>query len=651
VASSFYDDRGNVVNLGRELGRGGEGSVVEVAGQPNMVAKIYHQSLDEKKGQKLSTMVGGTDEQLLKIAAWPVRTLHLTRLGPVNGFLMPKVTNYRELHVLHGPKSRLQHFPAAGWPFLLHTAANAARAFAAIHQHGHVVGDVNDRNLLVSEAATVKFIDCDSFQIRSGATTFPCEVGVPTHIAPELQGQSLKNAIRTANHDAFGLAVLVFQLLFMGRHPFSGIPLVPSDMPIEKAIGEYRFAYGPKAASRGMKSPPASAPLEILPPSMAAHFERAFSNQGAIIGRPKATEWVAELDTLSRQLQQCQRDGAHNYYQHVGSCPWCALQTASGVTLFTAVVTPHQTTITSTSLDVDSLIRLIDQVSSPGPLPNLTMLPFFADSPSADVIRIRRDRRMRRFAAFLVLGVGLVLVVVVWPTSPIAGMVLALLALIATVHIKDSEPEELDEVRDRTRQELKRAELNWDTLQERWNRAGTERFDTKRAELHVRAREYRSLATLRGTKLMRLQETARECQLERYLQSYPVASSKISGAGTARLATLRAHGIATAADISPAVINVPGIGSVLADNLLGWRKYLEKRFQYRGAGGLTQSEIAEVDREIAVFRSQIVKDLQHGETTLKQLRNQILLERQAIQPLLEPALRAVKQAEVDLQAL
>jgi DNA-binding helix-hairpin-helix protein with protein kinase domain len=28
---------------------------------------------------------------------------------------------------------------------------------------------------------------------------------------------------RTANHDNFGLAILIFQLLFFGRHPYSGV--------------------------------------------------------------------------------------------------------------------------------------------------------------------------------------------------------------------------------------------------------------------------------------------------------------------------------------------------------------------------------------------------------------------------------------------
>ena len=48
--------------------------------------------------------------------------------------------------------------------------------------------------------------------------------------------------ISKAVHDAFGLAVLIFQILFMGRHPYSGHFLGSGEMPIERAIREHRFA-------------------------------------------------------------------------------------------------------------------------------------------------------------------------------------------------------------------------------------------------------------------------------------------------------------------------------------------------------------------------------------------------------------------------
>lgn len=132
---------------------------------------------------------------------------------------------------------------------------NVARAFAVVHENGHVIGDVNHANIFVSEQATVMLIDCDSFQITTNGRRYLCEVGVSTHQPPEFQGISLRNEIRTPNHDNFGLAVIIFQMIFVGRHPFSGTYLGPGEMSLEKAIKEFRFAYGASAATKMMKPP------------------------------------------------------------------------------------------------------------------------------------------------------------------------------------------------------------------------------------------------------------------------------------------------------------------------------------------------------------------------------------------------------------
>jgi DNA-binding helix-hairpin-helix protein with protein kinase domain len=117
---------------------------------------------------------------------------------------------------------------------------------------------VNDRVTLVTDRALVRLIDCDGFQLTHKGRTHTCDVGVPTHQPPELQGKkSFRGLVRTQNHDNFGLAVLVFQLLFLARHPFSGT-YAEGAMPLERAIQEHRFVYGAEAAKRGMTPPPCS---------------------------------------------------------------------------------------------------------------------------------------------------------------------------------------------------------------------------------------------------------------------------------------------------------------------------------------------------------------------------------------------------------
>ena len=140
---------------------------------------------------------------------------------------------------------------------------------------------------MVSEKGIVALVDCDSFQVAEGTRIFRCGVGVPEYTPPELHGKNFATLDRTANHDLFGLAVLVFHLLMMGRHPFSGVPLVKADIPIEKAIQDGYYAYTRNTASARLKPPPHVPPVTMLDPSMLDLFERAFRR----LSRPTATEW------------------------------------------------------------------------------------------------------------------------------------------------------------------------------------------------------------------------------------------------------------------------------------------------------------------------------------------------------------------------
>src|SRR5581483_11019597 len=230
----LYDRNGEAVSLLSEVGRGGEGTVYEVADRQDIVAKIYNHSVDNDKALKLSSMADLCNDRLLGLSAWPTDILRDSNDGCTVGFLMQRIHGHKGIHVLYSPKSRLNEFPNAAWPFLLHAATNLARAFAVIHEHGHVIGDVNHGNVLVSTQAMVKLIDCDSFQIEAAGRTFACGVGVSTHTPPELQGVAFKDITRTINHDCFGLAVLIFQLLFMGRHPFSGQYSGQGEMTLER---------------------------------------------------------------------------------------------------------------------------------------------------------------------------------------------------------------------------------------------------------------------------------------------------------------------------------------------------------------------------------------------------------------------------------
>ena len=276
---------------------------------------------------------------------------------------MPLIKDRKELHFLYGPKSRKTEFPNIGFRFLVRVATNVARAMAIAHAEGVVVGDVNERSVFVGRDGLVKLIDCDSFQVKAFARLFPCEVGVPSFTPPELQRQNLRSVLRTTQHDAFSLAVLIFLLIFMGRHPFAG-RYARGSIELEDAIKESRYAYSSDQARTGMSPPPNTLAIESgAGREIAGMFERSFS-PSALSGqsRPSAVEWVEALEQLEKTLIPCNWNKAHVYARGQTSCPWCDLENRTGVDLFTFMPTDQAQ---ATTVDVETIFQALGALRVP----------------------------------------------------------------------------------------------------------------------------------------------------------------------------------------------------------------------------------------------------------------------------------------------
>ena len=326
----LYTSSAQPLRLGSVLGAGGAGTVYEVQNAPALVAKLYHEPLTSERAEKLTLLARLGNERLFKLTAWPIDVLRAQPDGPITGFTMQHVGQAEEVHALHSPKSRLQKFPDASWGFLLYVAANIARTVAVVHEHGFIVGDLNPKNILVTRQATVYLLDCDSFQVTAEGRRWRCEQGFPEYTPPELQGVAFREVDRTLAHDAFGLAVIIFQLLFLGRHPFSGKFTGAGELPLERAIRELRFAYGNDAAARQMQQPPGTLGLEAVSEPVAALFRRAFLSAE----RPQPREWIEALEALAQMLEPCAAHSGHQFYQELAACPWCEIETRARTRLF-----------------------------------------------------------------------------------------------------------------------------------------------------------------------------------------------------------------------------------------------------------------------------------------------------------------------------
>lgn len=374
----FATPHGRQVRLDTKIADGGEGTVFNIVGDSNVVAKTYHNSIEKNLADKLAAMTcyGRVNPALFEFAAWPKELLLDKSHTAVVGFLMQKFVGYRSIHQLYGPKDRQTYFPDADWGFLVHAALNCSIAFEAIHSRGHVIGDVNHSNVFVNNTAMVKLIDCDSMGMRDVNRWFPCsEVGVVDFTAPELQGVSLTGIQRTQNHDLFGLAVIIFHLLLC-RHPFMGVLRVPNSFEspeIGSSIASSDFAY---SQSRQTKLIPVKnwPLLDCLSSDIAELFERAFDAPapGAPPQRPAAKAWADSLRRFEKSLKKCSKNGGHRYYAKNKDCPWCSIISSRGYDFFVtadstlSAWSPEKADITRLLAALRSLLAISDELKESG---------------------------------------------------------------------------------------------------------------------------------------------------------------------------------------------------------------------------------------------------------------------------------------------
>ena len=641
---SLRNSKGNPVVLGSEIGRGGEGGVYEVDNQPHMVAKIYATPPDRNHAAKLLAMVAAGNERISKLAAWPTDLVN-NRGGSAIGFLMPKVVGFKPVFELYGPKLRLKQFPKADWRFLVRAASNIARAFSVVHAMGHVIGDVNHGNLVVGQDATVRLIDCDSFQISSGGQTWFCEVGVPTHQPPEMQGlTSYARVIRTANHDAFGLAVLIFQMLCLARHPFSGRFLGSGDPPsIEDAIRQFRYAYGGDSRTTQMAVPPGSLPIGALTPEIRRLFDRAFLHAGAQMGaRPTPAQWVSALADLAAKLRQCGISASHYYLSSLPACPWCDIESKSNTLFFPVTFVAGHT-------GVDGFMLLWQQVEAaprPGPRDKMPEAPKMTPSDEARII----GRRLRRIYAVLALTLGVSAVAIQegvrqeWRFELMVSLAATLAVALFAFRVSSGR-----EIKRR----LNDSRSEWRELQRDWM-SSPRSLDPEShfSNLEEIKRSYNTQQSDRMAKLQKLHENRRASQLVEYLDRFQIAGAKVRGVGQAKAAVLQSYGIETAADVEPArVIVISGFGPKTVQNLVDWRRGLERNFKFDPSRGISPADIGLVENAFGLQRRVLEQRLSIGLAQFRAAVAQEMATRADLRSRFQAIAPAFGQAAADGRAL
>jgi DNA-binding helix-hairpin-helix protein with protein kinase domain len=540
------------------------------------------------------------------------------RNGSFRGFRMKLVQDHKPLHELYAPGPRKHNFPQADYKFLVRTAANLARAAADVHQSGCVIGDVNHSGALISAKATVSLIDADSFQFSLGSQTFRCAVGVPEYTPPELQGVSLGSIDRTPNHDCFGLAVLFFQLLLMGRHPFVGTVRRGEIPPLNEAIRDFRFVYT-EGRNVGMDQPPGTPALSDFPGSIGQYFESAFG-KGTRDRRPPAADWVRALDALEASLVQCNQSRLHFYPGDADECPWCYMERELRTVLFVPFVPGAKiiegVDFAAAAFNIDSVWRLISAVSVP---PRSEILPKTSRTSPPVGLSPMEKVFARISPVRIACAAGALALLLAAPTAWPLYLGLGLFAIFRGRWAGESQSRLL-------RLRFEDVEKKWYSEVIVWQkRAGVEDLLLLQQRLQIARDEYVGLELRKRAEIETYRDHRRERQLQAFLDNFQINNSTIKGIGSAKQAALSSYGIDTAADITLLkALAVPGIGPALAADLVSWRTKCERRFIYSETLNQTDAqEISNIDSKCISRAAELRRTLSAGPANMSALAQRV----------------------------
>jgi DNA-binding helix-hairpin-helix protein with protein kinase domain len=637
-ATELRTQSGQRVVLGPQLGKGGEGTVFQVRGSSNLAAKIYHPDKVGERREKIEAIVNEQWHKSSIGVAFPIDALY-TSANQFVGFTMPLVTGNKPIHELYSPTSRRTEFPKATFPFLIRTALNIAKALARVHSTSCVVGDVNHSGILIGDNALATLIDCDSFQVSVGNRIFLCKVGVPDFTPPELQGKRLDQIQRTPNHDLFGLAVVLFNLLFMGRHPYAGRYSQRGDMPLETAIAQFRFAYSARKNETQMEPPPHVPLLSDIPSELSDAFEIAFGQIGAKKTRPTAADWVDLLTRSERGLVRCARNASHHHFRTAPTCPWCRMEAAYPG--FLAFAPPFSTRGSSKPINVGELIAAIGRVPNPGTAPELSsLMPIFAGPPSVRATSAKATW-LRSFVGALA-GAGAS--AVVFRLSEL-GPLLGLVGLCGSAYLGLRRPPEIAN----GQKLVSQLSASWRNVETQWNKVKEpHQFTEKRREAEELIRVFQNLGAEEARELTNLKARARDHQLRMFLQRFYIVHAKIRGLGNTRKTVLRSYGLETAADVDARRIEgIKGFGPSIAGSIVAWRRSLERQFVFNPNQQINPGDISIVKAAIASKRIDLEKKLRTVLGELESRSNAVSIPRNSLKSAAEQAWKAKGQAEVD----
>lgn len=626
--------------LGQKIGQGGEGAVYLVHENRDQVIKIYAEMPVPDKVDKLIYMTSIGKDELLKFAAWPTDVVR-DKAGRYCGIIMRRLDAFVPLHKLFSPMDRKQTFSDKGYNFLVHVAANLAAAFHKIHEAGIVVGDVNEANILVNQAGMVALIDCDSFQIKNGNRYHFCEVGIPRYTPPELLLKgSFDQVIRTSNTDNFSLATLIFQLLFLGRAPFTGINSTGKDIDEETAIKKHEFAYSLKNANKRLFPAKNSLTLNTMTSGVSALFHAAFEQD---IKRPDAAVWVQELNLLKRSIVQCSKTKIHFYPNVIGECPWCIFRDRANILYF----------LDDSYLKTLPELNDINQFVNGFKIEGIRIVKLTANFERVDMKAGKVSMEFRKLK-WIDLGFIIAILLLTLTLCLLFNWGFIIGGVISIWTYRSVTP---------TKQKLQVGLINLENAFEHHKKSfynlisqhnrppETDRYHQISRQLSTKIDQFKRLPEEFDAGKKQIEVRYYQKSLNAYLSRFDIRDHAIPSFGSSKKLLIYSNGIRTAADVTKlSNIRIAGIGPKNIQILIDWQRQISAGFTYLPEVNSINSDISQLATNLSARKQILETEIKREYKTLMLVKGNILATVKNLEPQYEQFARRVNQAKLDLDA-
>lgn len=299
-----------------KIGSGGEGDVYRVS----LVGKLYALKIykfpSEEKHQKIDAMLKNSPSDASASInsmsfiqlAWPIEKCF--NGSKFVGFLMPYVdygfSNTLDYYLdpsLYREKFKYESFALS---YKVEVARNLAGVLKLLHSKGHHFIDFKPQNIRIYDRYhLVSLIDCDGFDICGiDGSRYPAKGFSSEYINPRALELNSSPESLGEEQDLFVLAVVIFQILNFGIHPYSGILKDGSSLATtDEKVREGYYPYG--IASNKRISPNKFSVHSMFLPELRNLFDQAFSS--STNNYPKVNEWIEVLEGVlsEKKLTKC----------------------------------------------------------------------------------------------------------------------------------------------------------------------------------------------------------------------------------------------------------------------------------------------------------------------------------------------------------